>query len=264
MEVFRKFSNHFLQIFAKKKGFLALVLFSRDGQVITNIFLFSALLKCVKGELYFPLKNIYLYNLWYLAVLKTLYTHGGVILTLSFPGNIIFPEKLLLKLYPISLLAIKGMVYFKSHLTLSKTTGYLLMSLVTHKEGDFFLLHLFVVLSSLFSLFKLTMACYWLFHFLPATTSQNVLTYKLTLNQLLQRKGSVIIKQDSFLELQREAKWYYKEGQVLQSKEIFITKWGKNYKVVQYREQMKETGEINFGNLLFHSTLICLVTDTWD
>ena len=50
--------------------------------------------------------------------------------------------------------------------------------------------------------------------------------------------------------------------QVLQSRVIFITKWDNSYKVVQYREQMKETGEVDFGNLLFHSTLICLVTDT--
>ena len=93
-------------------------------------------------------------------------------------------------------------------------------------------------------------------------------------------------------ELQSKAKWYYKvaqwasdvlwtsnghlyevrspkdvryplEVQVLQSRVIFITKWDNNYKVVQYREQMKETGEIDFGNLLFHSTLICLVTDTY-
>ena len=92
------------------------------------------------------------------------------------------------------------------------------------------------------------MACYWLFHFLHATASQNVLTYKFTLNQLLQRSASVIIKQDSFFESQNEAKWYYKVGQVLQSRGIFITKWDKNYKVVQYREQIKETGEIDFGN----------------
>ena len=52
-------------------------------------------------------------------------------------------------------------------------------------------------------------------------------------------------------------------GQVLQSRVIFITKWDSNYKVVLYREQMKETGEIDFSNLLFHSTLICLVTDTY-
>ena len=84
-----------------------------------------------------------------------------------------------------------------------------------------------------------------------------------TLHQLLQRSASVIIKQDSFFELQGEARWYYKVGQVLQSRVIFITKWDNNYKVVQYREQMKETGKIDFGNLLFHSTLICLVTDTY-
>ena len=136
MEVFRKVSYHFLQILAKK--ILGSVLSTRDGRVITNILLFLALLKCAKGELYFPLKNNYLYNLWYLAVLKTLNTHGGVILTLRFPDNIIFPEKLLLKLYPISLSTVKGMVYFKSKLTSSKIIEYLLMSLVTHKEGDFF------------------------------------------------------------------------------------------------------------------------------
>ena len=107
------------------------------------------------------------------------------------------------------------------------------------------------------------MACYWLFRFLQATTSQNVLTYKFTLNQLLQRRASILIKQDSFFELQSEAKWYYKVGQVLQSRVVFIIKWDSNYKVVQHREQMKETGEIDFVNLLFHSALICLVTDTY-
>ena len=163
MEVFREASYHFLQIFVKKS--LASVLFSRDGRVMTNILLFSALLKCAKGELYFPLKNNYLYNLWYLAVLKTLNTHGGFMLTLTFPDNIIFPEKLLLKLYSISLPTIKEMVYFKSKLTLSKTIGYLLTPLVTHKEEDF----------------------------LQATTSKNVLTHKFTLNQLLQRRAGVII-----------------------------------------------------------------------
>ena len=43
------------------------------------------------------------------------------------------------------------------------------------------------------SLFKLTMAYYWLLHFLQATTSQNVFTHKFDLTQLLQRSASVII-----------------------------------------------------------------------
>ena len=34
-------------------------------------------------------------------------------------------------------------------------------------------------------IFKLAKACYWLFHFLKATKSQNVLTYKFTINQVL-------------------------------------------------------------------------------
>ena len=112
------------------------------------------------------------------------------------------------------------------------------------------------------SLFKLAVACYWLLHFLQATASQNVLTYKFTLNQLLRRSASVIIKQDSFFELQSETQRYYKVGQVLESRAIFVTKWGNNYNVVQYRRQMKETAEIDFGGLLLHSTLICLATDT--
>ena len=58
----------------------------------------------------------------------------------------------------------------------------------------------------------------------------------------------VFIKQDSFFELQSEA--------------IFTRKWGYKYKVLQYRRQMKETKEIDFGNLLLYSSLICLATDS--
>ena len=58
------FHKDLLSFFAEfRKKSVGSVLFSRDGRVITNILLFSALLKCPKGELYFPLKNIYLYNL---------------------------------------------------------------------------------------------------------------------------------------------------------------------------------------------------------
>ena len=87
-------------------------------------------------------------------------------------------------------------------------------------------LELFLALSSVF---KLTMTCYWFFHFLRATTSQKVLTYEFTLNQLLKRSASVIVKQDRFFELQSETKWYYKVGQVLKRRRIFITKLGKFY-----------------------------------
>ena len=38
--------------------------------------------------------------------------------------------------------------------------------------------------------------------------------------------------------------------------------WDNNYKIVQYRKQMKETGEIDFGNLFLYSTLTCQETDT--
>ena len=57
--------------------------------------------------------------------------------------------------------------------------------------------------------------------------------------------------------------WITKRGKVvlLHIGATFITNWDNNYKVMQCRRQMKETGEIDFGNVLLYSTLICQVTD---
>ena len=85
----------------------------------------------------FSIRNILLCNLWYLAALKTLNTHDGVISTFSFPDKISFLEKLLFWLYPISLRTINGLVYFKWKLTLSKTTEYLSISWVTQRILSF-------------------------------------------------------------------------------------------------------------------------------
>ena len=88
-------------------------------------------------------KNIYLYNLWYLAALKTLNTRGEVL-------------------------------YFKWKLTLSKTTKSLSMSLFVHQKWSFSLFHLLDCFwhvpasSSLLWLFSAS------FHFLQATTSQRM------------------------------------------------------------------------------------------
>ena len=71
-------------------------------------------------------------------------------------------------------------------------------------------LELFLACSSLF---KLAVACYWLFHFLQATKLQNVLTYKFTINQFLQRSASVITNGTAFLN--------YKVGQVVESEYQF-------------------------------------------
>ena len=132
-------------------------------------------------------------------------------LTLSFPDNIIFLEKLIFILYPISLPTIKGMVYFKWKLTLSKTTEYLSISWTTQRRLST-CLELFLARSNLF---KLAMACYWLFQFLQVTKSQNFLTYRFTINQLLQRNASVVISRTAFLN--------YKAGQVvLQSRAVNI------------------------------------------
>ena len=120
------------------------------------------------------------------------------LLTLSFPDNIIFLEKLIFILYPISLPAIKATKY----LSISWTTQRRLSTC----------LELFLACSNLF---KLAMACYWLFQFLQVTKSQNFLTYKFTINQLLQRNASVVISRTAFLN--------YKAGQVvLQSRAVNI------------------------------------------
>ena len=96
-------------------------------------------------------------------------------------------------------------------------------------------------------LFKLTMACYWFFQLLQATTSQNVLTYKFTLNQLLKRSASVIVKRDSFFELQWEVKWYYKVGQVLKRRTIFITKWGVFLRILRNTYITKRLGRLQIN-----------------
>ena len=101
-------------------------------------------------------------------------------------------------------------------------------------------------------------ACYGLFRvvpFLQAKMSQNVLTCKFTINQLLQGSASVIIKWDNGLELQsRTTVLNYKVGQVvlqsragtgqllLQSGTAFITKWGKKIQTEQ------KANERNGGN----------------
>ena len=57
--------------------------------------------------------------------------------------------------------------------------------------------------------------------------------------------------------------WITKRGKVVlfHIGATFITNWDNNYKVMQCRREMKETGEIDFGNVLLYSTLIYQVTD---
>ena len=65
------------------------------------------------------------------------------------------------------------------------------------------------------------MACYWLFRFSQVTKSQNVLTYKFTINQLLQRTTSIIISGTAFLN--------HKVGQVVSQSWVGNTKQGSFY-----------------------------------
>ena len=88
----------------------------------------------------FLLKSIYLYNIWYLAALKTLNPRNEVL-------------------------------YFKSKLTLSKTTQWLSVLLVAHQEGRFSLFHFFGVVSVTF---KPLLACYDLSHVASFFTSSSV------------------------------------------------------------------------------------------
>ena len=81
----------------------------------------------------FPLKNIYVYNLWYLAVSKTLNTHDGVILTLGFAENVIFLEKLLFKLYPfLCLLSKECFVLMKIN---AVQNHWISINLIGHPQG---------------------------------------------------------------------------------------------------------------------------------
>ena len=113
------------------------------------------------------------------------------------------------------------------------------MSLLVYKEEGFSLFHLIGAASGTFQTFPAWYACSDSLHFLQATKSQNILTCKFTVNQLLKRSENSLYKAGQLF-------WITKQGN-------FTTKWGNNYKVVQYRRQMKETKEIDFGSLLLHS-----------
>ena len=119
------------------------------------------------------------------------------------------------------------------------------INVIPRLQRKFTWLKLFLARSRLF---QLAVTSSELFYCLQATKSQKILTFSFTINQLLSRSVRVFIKQDSFSELQ--------------SGIIFAAKSGNNYKVVQYKRQMKETKEIDIYNLLLHSPLICLATDT--
>ena len=71
------------------------------------------------------------------------------------------------------------------------------------------------------NLFKPATTYYWFFHFLQVTKFQNVLTYKFTINQLLQRSASVIISGTTFLN--------YKAGQMVLQRRAGSTKYGNFY-----------------------------------
>ena len=87
------------------------------------------------------------------------------------------------------------------------------MSLVADKKGDFSLFRLlFGVVSDLF---QPVLACYGCLplHCLQETTSQNILTYKVALNQLhYLRTWLALLRSVEFQCTTKRGKSYYKEG----------------------------------------------------
>ena len=96
----------------------------------------------------FSLKNIYLYSLWYPASLKTLNTHGGVILTLSFPDNIIFLENHFLNCIPFLCPLSKECFILNENKRYPKPLN--IYQYHGSPEGDFPLVHLFGVVPGTF------------------------------------------------------------------------------------------------------------------
>ena len=116
------------------------------------------------------------------------------------------------------------------------------MSLVAQQEGGFSLFHLFEIISGTL---QPLLACYGLFRVVSFFISNDVtecfslqIYYKSTSYRFYYRIASVTIKWDSLKQGR-----HYKLGQVLKSGTRFFKKWGNNYKVMQYRRQMRETGE---------------------
>ena len=110
-----------------------------------------------------------------------------------------------------------------------------------HKDGDFALFYLFRVNSGSS---QLVLACYGLFRvvlLLQATTSQNVLIWKFTINQLHFRfywkVGEAL--------LQLEAAWmYYKVWQVLLQSATTFLYYKVGNMVLQYRARIAKWGNL--------------------
>ena len=103
-------------------------------------------------------------------------------------------------------------------------------------------------------------ACYGLFRvvpFLQAKMSQNDLQIYYKSTSARECKCHYKVRQRSWIT--KSDKWYYKVGQVRGNfyhkvGQLLLQSGAKKYK--QNRRQMKETGEIDFGNLVLHSALI--------
>ena len=128
---------------------------------------------------------------------------------------------------------------------LSKTIECLSMSLLVHTEGGFSLFHLLWVVSGTFQTF---LACYGLFRVIPLFTSHKVtecfdlqIYYKSTSCRFYYKGVQALLWSGTASSSAGIIKCgrYYKAGQLLLQSRAIITK------VVQYRRQLRQTGEGN-------------------
>ena len=119
------------------------------------------------------------------------------------------------------------------------------MSLVAHTEGGFSLFHLLGVVSGTF---QTLLACYGLFRAVPLFTSHKVtecfdlqIYYKSTSCRFYYKEVQALLWSGTALSRAGIIKWgrYYKAGKHFLQSGAIITK------VVQYRRQLRQTGEGN-------------------
>ena len=133
----------------------------------------------------FLLKNIYIYNLWYLAALETLNIHGGFILASIFPEDMIYTETLLVPF--LCILSKECFIFNKNWL--HAIENHFCQCHWSSAEKEALLCSTFLELLTRFylarsCLVQLVTACYGSSRFLWAMASHNIVACKFTINQL--------------------------------------------------------------------------------
>ena len=123
-----------------------------------------------------------------------------------------FTKKNVFLIVPISLRTIKGVIYFKWKLTLSKTK-HLLMSLLDCKEESFSLFHLIGVASGTFQIFPSSYRLFWV---VPLFTSDKVAEYfdlQFYCKSTSKKECKSLYKARQLFWITNRSNFYYKVGQ---------------------------------------------------